>query len=301
MAVRLPFSLGGGAQMRNPDSPQFQNWRRRQIQRYKLLLDVTHVNKISVYSASACYFMVLAAFPMLVLVLSILRYTPLELETLIDLLDGLLPVALHTAVNKVIISTYENSSTALLSVSVVVALWSASRSVYGLVIGLNAIYGVKENRNYFHIRGMNMLYMFLFLVVLLLTLLIHVFGKTIVAMLPVQDHFIFGFLADIVNSRYLLLLLVQTALFTAMYAALPNRKNPAGECLPGAVLASIGWQVFSAVFSLYVDNFRQYANIYGSVYAVALCMLWLYCCIYIIFLGGAFNRFLAWIRREKRK
>ena len=145
--------------MRNPDSPQFQNWRRRQIQRYKLLLDVTHVNKISVYSASACYFMVLAAFPMLVLVLSILRYTPLELETLIELLDGLLPVALHTAVNKVIISTYENSSTALLSVSVVVALWSASRSVYGLVIGLNAIYGVKENRNYFHIRGMNMLYM----------------------------------------------------------------------------------------------------------------------------------------------
>lgn len=285
--------------MKEPDSPQFQSWRRRQIQRYKTLLDVTNVNKISVYSASACYFMVLAAFPMLVLLLSILRYTPLELETLIELLDGLLPVALHGAVNRVIISTYKNSSTALLSVSAVVALWSASRSIYGLVIGLNAIYGVRESRDYFHIRGMNMLYMFLFLVVLLLTLVIHVFGKTIVAMLPVPEHPVFMFVADIVNSRHLLLLLVQTALFTAMYAALPNRKNPAGECLPGAVLASIGWQVFSAVFSLYVDNFRQYANIYGSVYAVALCMLWLYCCIYIIFLGGAFNRFLAWVRREK--
>ena len=111
---------------------------------------------------------------------------------------------------------------------------------------------------------------------------------------------IFRFLADVVDSRYLLLLLVQTALFTAMYAALPNKQNPAGECVPGAVLASVGWQGFSAVFSLYVDNFNRYANIYGSVYAVALSMLWLYCCIFIIFLGGAFNRFLAWYRQEKK-
>lgn len=265
------------------------------------LLEVTHINKISTHAASACYFMTLAVFPLLVLVLSILRYTPLELQTLLEILDGLVPAALMGAVERLVRSTYENSSTALLSVSVVVALWSAGRCIYGLVMGLNAIYGVKEDRNYFHIRAINALYMVLFLVVLLLTLVIHVFGKAIVAMLPVETFPIFGFVADVVNSRYLLLLLVQTALFTAMYAALPNKRASAGSCVPGAVFASIGWQGFSAVFSLYVDNFRAYANIYGSVYAVALCMLWLYCCIYIIFLGGAFNRFLAWYRGEKGK
>ena len=276
-----------------------ERWRELQEDGQQLL-DVTHINKISIHAASACYFMTLAVFPLLVLVLSILRYTPLELQTLLEILDGLVPTALMGAVERLVRSTYENSSTALLSVSAVVALWSAGRSIYGLVMGLNAIYGVKESRNYFHIRGMNALYMVLFLVVLVLTLVIHVFGKAIVAMLPVEAFSIFGFVADIVNSRHLLLLLVQTALFTAMYAALPNKRNPAGECVPGAVLASIGWQGFSAIFSLYVDNFRAYANIYGSVYAVALCMLWLDCCIYIIFLGGAFNRFLAWFRGEKR-
>lgn len=263
------------------------------------VLEVTHIDQISLHAASACYFLVLAAFPLLVLVLSILRYTPLELQTLIELLDRLVPAALMGAVERLVRSTYENSSTALLSVSAVVALWSAGRSIYGLILGLNAIYGVKEDRGYFRIRAMNALYMVLFMAVLLLTLVIHVFGKAIVSMLPVETYPIFQFVADIVNSRYLLLLLVQTALFTAMYAALPNKRNPAGECVPGAVLASIGWQVFSAVFSLYVDNFRAYANIYGSVYAVALCMLWLYCCLYIIFLGGAFNRFLAWLRLER--
>ena len=276
-----------------------ERWRELQEDGQQLL-DVTHINKISIHAASACYFMTLAVFPLLVLVLSILRYTPLELQTLLEILDGLVPTALMGAVERLVRSTYENSSTALLSVSAVVALWSAGRSIYGLVMGLNAIYGVKESRNYFHIRGMNALYMVLFLVVLVLTLVIHVFGKAIVAMLPVEEYHIFQFVADVVNSRHLLLLLVQTALFTAMYAALPNKRNPAGECVPGAVLASIGWQGFSAIFSLYVDNFRAYANIYGSVYAVALCMLWLYCCIYIIFLGGAFNRFLAWFRGEKR-
>lgn len=264
------------------------------------VLEVTHINKISLHAASAGYFMVLAAFPLLVLVLSVLRYTPLELETLIELLDGIVPAALMGAVGRLVRSTYESSSMALLSLSAVAALWSAGRSIYGLVMGLNTIYGVKEDRNYFHIRILNALYMVLFLAVLLLTLVIHVFGKSIVAMLPIERHPVLQFVADIVNSRYLLMLLVQTALFIAMYAALPNRKNPPLACVPGAVLASVGWQIFSAVFSIYVDNFRSYANIYGSVYAVALCMLWLYCCLYIIFLGGAFNRFLAWYRQERR-
>ena len=278
---------------------------RKRVQKIKntvtQVLEVTNIDRISVHAASACYFLVLSAFPILVLVLSILRYTPLELQTLIELLERLVPAALRGAVTRLVQSTYENSSTALLSVSAIVALWSAGRSIYGLIMGLNAIYGVKEDRGYFHIRAMNALYMVLFLVVLLLTLVIHVFGKAIVSMLPVEEYHIFQFVADVVNSRYLLLLLVQTALFTAMYAALPNKRNPAGECVPGAVLASIGWQGFSAVFSLYVDNFRAYANIYGSVYAVALCMLWLYCCVYIIFLGGAFNRFLAWYRQERKQ
>ena len=276
-----------------------QNWFHRQLDRGRQLLEVTQINKISLYSASACYFMTLAAFPLLVLVLSVLRYTPLRLETLIELVDGLVPAALMSAVTRLIRSTYENSSTAVLSLSLAVALWSASRSIYGLVIGLNTLYGVKESRNYFLLRSMNVLYMFLFLVVLVLTLVLHVFGKAIVAKLPEPEYPFFRFLADVVDSRYLLLLLVQTALFTAMYAALPNKQNPPGECVPGAVLASVGWQGFSGVFSVYVDNFSRYSNIYGSVYAVALSMLWLYCCIFIIFLGGACNRFLTWYRQEK--
>ena len=78
-----------------------------------------------------------------------------------------------------------------------------------------------------------------------------------------------------------------------LYMVLPNGKNRFGDSLPGALLASSGWLVFSDLYSIYVENFSGYANVYGSVYAVALSMLWLYCCLSILFYGGVLNRYLA--------
>ena len=105
------------------------------------------------------------------------------------------------------------------------------------------------------------------------------------------------FLTDVVDLRFFLLLLLQTGLFTAMFMALPNRRNGFRDSVPGALLASTGWLVFSDLYSIYVKHFSGYANLYGSVYAVALSMLWLYCCICIVFYGGVLNRFLIKHRR----
>ena len=89
---------------------------------------------------------------------------------------------------------------------------------------------------------------------------------------------------------------LQTILFSAMFMVLPNERNRLGESLPGALLASIGWQIFTNLYSVYSQKFTAYASIYGSVYVVALGMLWLYFCIMIVFYGGAINRYLS----EKR-
>ena len=63
--------------------------------------------------------------------------------------------------------------------------------------------------------------------------------------------------------------------------------------------ASCGWLIVTDLFSTYVAYFPNYANIYGSVYAVALAMLWLYCCMSIVFYGGGLNRYLAERKRKK--
>ena len=65
---------------------------------------------------------------------------------------------------------------------------------------------------------------------------------------------------------------------------------------PGALFSAVGWSLFSTAYSFYITHFTRISNIYGSVYAVAVSMLWLYCCLCILFYGGALNRCLAKIR-----
>ena len=242
---------------------------------------------IPVYAAHTSFFMVLSLFPMLVLLLSLLRYTGLAVQTFTDILQGVIPDALMAAAKRLILNTYESTTGTVLSLSALTALWSASRGIHGLTTGLNAIYRVPENRGYLRTRTVSVVYTFAFLLVLLLTLVLNIFGNTLLRLFPI------GFLSRVIDLRSILLLLVQTALFTAVFMVLPNRRNKFRHSLPGAVFAALGWMIFTRLYSVYVEHFAGLSNIYGSVYAVALSMLWLYCCISIVFYGGALNCILT--------
>ena len=258
---------------------------------------VAHIRKIQKmgipgHAANAGYFIVVAVFPALVLILSILRYTDLDAGDLMHFLEGVIPQALMGTAEELIISTYAQTSRMVVSVSAVGALWSASRGVYGVLVGLNAIYGVQEDRSYWYTRFISVVYTFGMLIVLLLTLILNIFGEALLGMMEESSGFLWQLLSNVVNLRFFLLLILQTGLFTAIFMVLPNRKNSFSDSFPGAVLASLGWLIFTQLFSVYVAYFRGYANIYGSVYAVALSMLWLYFCLLILFYGGALNRLL---------
>ena len=249
--------------------------------------------KVPLYAANASFFMILAAFPALLLLLGLLHYTPLEVERLGEMLAGFLPEALAEGAEGLILLTYDNTSGITLGLSVVTTLWSASRGIYGMITGLNAVYEAEENRGYFHIRFLSVVYTFVFLLVLILTLGLHVFGIRLLGLLRNLSHPLLRFLMEMVDLRFFLLLFLQTAIFVAMYMVLPNQKNGFWDALPGALLASSGWLVFSDLYSVYVVHFAHLSNVYGSVYAVALSMLWLYFCMAIVFYGGALNRFLT--------
>ncbi len=257
----------------------------------KYVLRIIELN-IPLYASHASFFIALSVFPTLVLLMGLLRYTGLDAELLTEMLHGILPTALMPAAQRLIQNTYRASTGTLLSISAVTALWSASRGIHGLREGLNAIYGVQENRGYIRTRLMSVFYTFAFLLTLLLTLVLHVFGTTLQQWLPLHENPLLRFLESIVDLRFFLLLAIQTILFTAMFAVLPNRRHKLMDAFPGAVLASIGWLVFSQLYSIYVEYFAGLSTVYGNVYAVALSLLWLYFCICIVFYGGALNRFL---------
>ena len=244
-------------------------------------------------AANTGYFIVLSVFPALLLVLSALSYTGLTVENLLEMLEGVLPQALMGTARQLILSVYKNASGAVAGVSALTAIWSSSRGVYGLLTGLNAIYGVSEDRGYLYTRFISVLYTFALEAVILLTLVLHVFGNSLLKFIRSLNLPAMTVLMDILDLRFVFLLLVQSLLFTLMFMILPNRRNRFWESLPGGLLASIGWLLFSNLYSVYATHFPSYANIYGSVYAIAISMLWLYCCLEIIFFGGALNQLLA--------
>ena len=248
--------------------------------------------QVPLYASQACYFVILSAFPLMVVVLSMIRYAGLDVHYLSDLVSGVLPAALWPMAEDFIFTTYYTISGTVLSLSALTALWSAGRGIYALMSGMNAAYGVKETRGYLHTRILSILYTFGFLAVLLLTLVLQVFGNSILGFLQTMDGTLFRFLTEVVDLRFFLLLVLQTGLFTAMYTVLPNRKNRILSSIPGALLSSIGWLIFSDLFSMYVEQLAEFLTFFGSVYAVALSMLWLYFCICILFYGAALNRWL---------
>ena len=248
--------------------------------------------RVPLYAANASFFMVLAVFPGLLLLLGLLRYTPLEVERLGEMLAGFLPEALAEGAEELILLTYDNTSGITLGVSVVTTVWSAGRGIYGMIAGLNAVYELEETRGYVQIRFLSVIYTFAFLLVLILTLGLHVFGTKLLVLLQKASNPMLRMVLGVVDLRFLLLLLLQTVVFTVLYMVLPNGKNRFGDSLPGAILASSGWLVFSDLYSIYVEYFAHMSNVYGSVYAVALSLLWLYFCMAILFYGGAWNKLL---------
>lgn len=261
------------------------------------MISAMHIPFRAAYGA---YFLILSLFPALLLVLSSLRLTGLTVEDLVELVSGILPAAMVEGAEGLIYSTYRNASSAVTGLSVVTLLWSSSKGVYGLLTGLNAVYDVEEDRGYVFTRTISVVYALLFLVVLVLTLVLHVFGNTLMNLLYGIENPVVVFLVDLIDLRGIILLAVQVLLFTAIYMVLPNKRNGFWSSLPGAVFSAVGWTVFSWAYSIYVTHFTKISNIYGSVYSIAISMLWLYCCVSILFYGAALNKLLSQYREKKR-
>lgn len=252
--------------------------------------------QMTAYAGYASYFIILSAFPTLVLILGMLRHTPLEPGDLADLLEGFLPETLRGYARSLIYGVYENTTRTVISLSALAALWSAGKGIYGLMKGLNAVYRVGEHRGWLRTRLLCAVYMVAFLLVLMLTLVLHVFGNTLADFLRHRGGSLSRLGEDLLGLRYFLLVAVQTLLFTAVFMYLPGRSNRFFDSLPGALFGSFGWMTVSGLFGVYVEHFSGYSRLYGPVYTLALAMLWLYICVNTLFLGGVLNSYLMKIK-----
>ena len=93
----------------------------------------------------------------------------------------------------------------------------------------------------------------------------------------------------LIRARNIITPIVMIIFLLLIYKFLPNRRDMYRRQLPGAVFSTLGWMVISWVFSVYVDVFRGFSSMYGSLTTIMLIMMWMYFCMYCILIGGELN------------
>lgn len=260
---------------------------------FRRLLRLYKQDEITVYAAQASFFLILAFFPFIMLLLTLIQFIPaVSKSDLLAILVRIMPDALDSLVVGIVDDLTLKSPATMISVTAVAALWSAARGIMGIERGLNRIYGTTDHHNYLMQRLICTGYTFLFTFVCVASLALLVFGDSLHRAFMKTFPLIGGFIGRLIDLRQLLAAVILLAAFVLLYTLVPEKKQNPWKQIPGAVFSVIGWLLFSYGFSLYINGFSNYSYMYGSLAAVILLMLWLYFCICILFIGGLINAFL---------
>ncbi|MBT8411968.1 MAG: YihY/virulence factor BrkB family protein [Octadecabacter sp.] len=270
---------------------------RETVEVVRQVLDDIGEKNAGLISAGVAFYGLFAIFPGIAAVIALfgLLADPAIVETQLDLMVGLMPPAVFELFQSQIdgllsAGTGTLGFASLLSIGL--ALWSARAGVAALILGLNAIYGRPNRSSLRHV-----------LVALLLT--ICLVGIAIVALLMVVVTPIVLALVPFDTDRGLWLevirwLVAMAVLFLGLgllYRYGPNRSaSRTGWVTPGSVLVIVLWFGVSIGFSIYVANFSNYNEVYGSIGAVIALLFWFYLSAFLVLVGASLN-----ITLERRK
>ncbi len=248
-------------------------------------------HNLSEYSAYSALFITLSFVPFFIILINILKALPLFYNAADYELIG--TNEMTDFIRQLLYEIDAKATGTIISISTAVALWSAARGLIGIINGLNRIHHAKENRGFLRLRVYAVVYMILFIAVIILVMGLLIFGEYLLGLAedllgipPISEGMAF-------SLRWLVVFLMLIIFFTLIYSALPIKKSNPIPKLPGAIFSAAGWIGFSALYSLYVIHFSDYSSIYGSLAVFVLPILWLYICMFILFLGEEINVMLG--------
>ncbi|WP_299294931.1 YihY/virulence factor BrkB family protein [uncultured Tateyamaria sp.] len=267
----------------------------RAIQHVFRLMDEKNLGLIS---AGVAFYAILAVFPGLAATIAlwgIVGDPALALEQLEEF-RAVIPADVYRllAGQLIKLSTTDGLTLGWASlVSFGFALWSARAGVAALMRGLNAIYDAPNRSGISHYARAFLLTGSL-IGVLLVAMACIVILPVILAFVPLGPWAGFG----IEVLRWGVGISVLLVGFAVIYRLGPNLKGKRPKLIsPGAIFAAVGWIAASVGFSIYLRNFGTYNEVYGSIGAVIVMLMWLFISAYLVLLGGALNAELARARR----
>ncbi|MCQ4269267.1 YihY/virulence factor BrkB family protein [Pseudomonas stutzeri] len=245
---------------------------------------------MSTYASALAYRALFSLFPFLLFLMALLGFLNLSefFAWLREQAALALPAVAMEQVNPVIDQLQEQKS-GLLSVGILVALWTASAGFRSLMNAMNRAYDVDEGRPSWKLMLLSLLYTIGTAVILLASAGLMIVGPQVME-----------WLADLVGLKETIVLLwawlrwpvvvfLMMLLVAVLYYVTPDVKQEFRFITPGSVLAVIVWIAASVGFGIYVQNFADYNATYGSIGAIIVLLLYFYISAAVLLLGAELN------------
>ena len=244
---------------------------------------------VSSFAGHAALFLLMSLFPMAMFCISMFSYLPVDTGRFTQYLMNIIPEGLAPLLNQILDEAYAESTTMMKSFTMIVMLFCASKGVYAVIIGMNAVYGIRETRGTLLLYALAVSYVVIFFAAIGLMMVLIVLGNNIFnwllqfvpGLVVFSDLFRYG--------KYLCMLVFLILFFLLIYMNVPNRRSKIRYEFFGALFSTIVWLVYSWAFSFYISNFANYSVTYGSLATVVIFILWLYGTMNIIFVGAEMN------------
>lgn len=244
------------------------------------------------YAAALSFQVFFSLFPFLFFVLALLETLniPGLFDWLVEQARALLPEEAGTGVIEQTIEQVRNQAqgSGLLSLWIIVTLWSTSSGVRTVMHALNVAYDVRE-RSWWKEYPLSILYTILLASMVIVALGLILIGSQVAEGIAQQ----IGIGSAFVTLWQWLRIPAATLLFMVVvalvYYLFPNLDQPFRVFTPGAVLAVIAWMVASLGFSIYVNNFANFSAMYGSLAGIIVLLAYLYISACIVLFGAEVN------------
>ncbi len=266
------------------------------------IFDIITRDRISVYAAQATLFIVISSIPFVMLLFSLSQFIiPDRIYDFLISFGNSLPSSVKTLYLGIIDEMYARQAMNLISITAVTTFWTASRGIAAVRGGIATVYKAYKNKGFLRSIAISLLYTAAFIVLIIALVLVLLFGEQLFDILSGRFSFIARF-NGIFRYRIGIFFIFLTLFFDLLYYTVGKRahlfRGRFIEHMPGALLASAAWVLFSYFYSLYTLVFTNASYIYGSLAALVLLMLWLYFCMMILLFGAEINKILAMRRRS---
>ena len=258
--------------------------------------------RITTYSAACAYYLFMSLVPVIMLLVAVLLYTPLTQDVVLEAVSEYVPESLYEIVYFIVTSIYNGGKVAL-TVSILLTLWSASACMKALMRGMDSVYDAVRRDDYIKFSLRACLYMVIFVVILLLSFFVMVYGGKILDFIEnsMPSNHSLDFLFTLAKHlRFLVILALLALVFSLLYKWMPARALKYRRQLPGAVFSAVVWSAFSFIFSFYVSLSDKFGA-YGYIGTIMVAMMWIFYCFYFLLLGGFINHYIEMKRAEPEK